>query len=396
MKKNFFYYPIILLLLLPSHVAFAQTPSSDGSVRAVLFFSPTCGHCQLVISEVILPLLEQYGGRLNIAGVDISQPGGDVLFLAALQYFNLESAGVPFLVIEDTYLVGSADIPEIFPGLIEQYLAQGGVDWPAIPGLAEAMMAAEQTEASTPAGSTPTVESVETQAASLPVPSSPTTIPGLIMTGDRSGDLWATFNRDLEGNVLAVIILLLMVLSVGGAVLYLRRAPRGRPAAAVQSGWQVWLIPVLCVVGLCVAGYLAYVETSQVEAVCGPVGDCNTVQQSAYARLFGVVPIGILGVAGYLLILLAWGIQRMGNQQVVAYASLALLGLTSLGVLFSIYLTFLEPFVIGATCAWCLASALLMTTLFGLSLLPARQALAEQFPKGKRVHNRTKLKQPIS
>jgi uncharacterized membrane protein len=396
MKKIFFYYPIILLLLLPSHVAFAQTPSSDGSVRAVLFFSPTCGHCQLVISEVILPLLEQYGGRLNIAGVDISQPGGDVLFLAALQYFNLESAGVPFLVIEDTYLVGSADIPEIFPGLIEQYLAQGGVDWPDIPGLAEAMMAAEQTEASTPAGSTPTVESVETQAASLPVPSSPTTIPGLIMTGDRSGDLWATFNRDLEGNVLAVIILLLMVLSVGGAVLYLRRAPRGRPAAAVRSGWRVWLIPVLCVVGLGVAGYLAYVETSQVEAVCGPVGDCNTVQQSAYARLFGVVPIGILGVAGYLLILLAWGIQRMGNQQVVAYASLALLGLTSLGVLFSIYLTFLEPFVIGATCAWCLTSALLMTTLFGLSLLPARQALAEQFPKGKRVHNRTKLKQPIS
>jgi uncharacterized membrane protein len=32
-------------------------------------------------------------------------------------------------------------------------------------------------------------------------------------------------------------------------------------------------------------------------------------------------------------------------------------------VLFSIYLTFLEPFVIGATCAWCLTSALIMTLL---------------------------------
>jgi uncharacterized membrane protein len=38
-----------------------------------------------------------------------------------------------------------------------------------------------------------------------------------------------------------------------------------------------------------------------------------------------------------------------------------------LGVLFSVYLTFLEPFVIGATCAWCLSSAVLMTALMWLS-----------------------------
>ena len=33
------------------------------------------------------------------------------------------------------------------------------------------------------------------------------------------------------------------------------------------------------------------------------------------------------------------------------------------GTLFSIYLTFLEPFVIGAVCAWCLTSAVVMTLL---------------------------------
>ena len=37
--------------------------------------------------------------------------------------------------------------------------------------------------------------------------------------------------------------------------------------------------------------------------------------------------------------------------------------MTAGGVLFSIYLTFLEPFVIGATCAWCLSSAVIMTLL---------------------------------
>ena len=44
------------------------------------------------------------------------------------------------------------------------------------------------------------------------------------------------------------------------------------------------------------------------------------------------------------------------------------------GVLFSIYLTFLEPFVIGATCAWCITSAIVMTLIFWVSTGPAKQA----------------------
>jgi len=46
------------------------------------------------------------------------------------------------------------------------------------------------------------------------------------------------------------------------------------------------------------------------------------------------------------------------------------------GTLFSIYLTFLEPFVIGATCAWCLASAILMTGLLWITAEPAQAAAA--------------------
>jgi hypothetical protein len=37
--------------------------------------------------------------------------------------------------------------------------------------------------------------------------------------------------------------------------------------------------------------------------------------------------------------------------------------MTLLGTSFSICLTFLDPFVIGATCAWCLAFAAIMTML---------------------------------
>jgi uncharacterized membrane protein len=46
------------------------------------------------------------------------------------------------------------------------------------------------------------------------------------------------------------------------------------------------------------------------------------------------------------------------------------------GTLFSVYLTFLEPFVLGATCAWCLTSAVLQTLLLWLTADPARASLA--------------------
>jgi uncharacterized membrane protein len=50
---------------------------------------------------------------------------------------------------------------------------------------------------------------------------------------------------------------------------------------------------------------------------------------------------------------------------------LALFAIALGGTLFSIYLTFLEPFVIGATCVWCLGSALCMTLLLVFTRTPA-------------------------
>ncbi len=44
------------------------------------------------------------------------------------------------------------------------------------------------------------------------------------------------------------------------------------------------------------------------------------------------------------------------------------------GTLLSVYLTFLEPFVIGATCAWCLTSAVVITLLMWLSARPGKRA----------------------
>ena len=146
---------------------------------------------------------------------------------------------------------------------------------------------------------------------------------------------------------------------------------------AMIKPWPQWVILVVALAGLAVAGYLSYVEINQTEAICGPVGDCNTIQQSQYAYLFGVFPIGASGLFGYVAILLAWFFQSYGAKEYRPYAGVFLWLMAIFGTGFSIYLTFLEPFVIGATCAWCLSSAIFITLILWASTPQGIQAFKQ-------------------
>ena len=351
MKRHIFTIAILLFVLLAAPLTSVHAQTEPPVVRAVLFYSPTCPHCEQVINETLPPLIEKYGDQLQIIGVNVSETQGQTLFLAALDQFSLKEAGVPFLVISDKYLMGSADIPAQLPGLIETYLKQGGVDFPDIPGLREAMAATEDPAQQTAPTAGPTL------------PETPTSL------------TWQQkFDQDKSGNTLAVIVLAGMI----GAVLWtILQFQQKKKKTNTAKNNRDWIIPALCVIGFGVAGYLAYVETAQVAAVCGPVGDCNTVQQSEYARLFGILPIGVMGLAGYVAIMIAWLTARYTKGKTADWATVSMFGMAAFGVLFSIYLTFLEPFVIGATCAWCLTSAVLITALMLLSLNPAKLAFTK-------------------
>jgi uncharacterized membrane protein len=188
---------------------------------------------------------------------------------------------------------------------------------------------------------------------------------------DENMTLAQSFAQDKTGNTVSVVVLLGMVLSVlaiGATFIHPRKEPRR---------WPEWIIPVLALIGLVVATYMSYVEITQTEAVCGPVGDCNTVQQSSYASLFGIIPIGVLGILGYVVIGIVWLIMSFGPERLKRWSTLGLWSLALFGSLFSIYLTFLEPFVIGATCAWCLTSAVVMTFLLWATTAPASRVWQE-------------------
>jgi uncharacterized membrane protein len=139
--------------------------------------------------------------------------------------------------------------------------------------------------------------------------------------------------------------------------------------------WADWFIPLLIIIGIGVVGYLTYVETQLAVAICGPLGDCNAVQASRYAKLFDFLPVGVLGLLGYLGLLVAWLVRRF-IPQLDRPAALAFWGMSFFAVIFSLYLTYLEPFVIKAVCIWCLTSAVLVTLLLLLGLPPVMRLSA--------------------
>lgn len=391
------------LILTPSLMS-AQT-TEEPVVRAVLFFSPTCPHCHAVINDVLIPMVDQYGSRLQIIGIDISQAGGQQLYQAAIDRYQIppERRGVPTLIVEELVLVGSLEIPQQFPSLVEEKLATGGTVWPDLPGLAAALPDATPKEV-TP---TPPPPPTSTPAPTIPVdpaPPSPTAqfaelptlaptatpthtpAPSALTLGSDALPPAQTLEppSDPVGMTLAGVVLANLIASLIYAIWRLFAAgPRlFRLGSQPLNTVQTWLIPLLALAGLGVSIYLAYVEINQVEAICGPVGECNIVQASPYARILGV-PIAVLGILNYLLVMTLWLGRRWLPGMWATGPALGLLGLSLVGVLFSIYLTWLEIFVIRAVCLWCLSSAVITLVLLfqvmpGLAAAESRRKLLPQ------------------
>jgi uncharacterized membrane protein len=255
--------------------------------------------------------------------------------------------------------------------LAQGYINAEGQDITPTPSAEQATQAAAVTDTTTPEDTLAATETATTPPENTPEPTATemenlstadvgTTSDNEITVFDQNttteSSFGDNFNRDKIANSLAIAVLLVMVVVVVWIGIQFMQA-------STPKMWPSWVLPVLLVIGLAIAAYLTNVEVTGNEAMCGPVGDCNAVQQSKYATLFGFLPVAIFGMIGYLLIGASWLTARLTKGRIQFFATMAMFLFGLFGLIFFIYLTFLEPFVIGATCIWCLSSAIIMTLI---------------------------------
>jgi len=124
---------------------------------------------------------------------------------------------------------------------------------------------------------------------------------------------------------------------------------------------------VLGLVGFFLALYIYRKKRSQKSLVC-PIGSsCTEIVYSEHSRFLGI-PVEFLGMLYYAVIALSYAVFILFPGLSSSFLILSLLVVTTIAVLFSLYLTAIQAFVFKRWCTWCLFSAFLSTGIFVISL----------------------------
>src|SRR4030043_622153 len=346
MRKTLVTLFILLVVIgIPTSARSAPIQRDQPVVHTILFWSNGCSYCSRVLTNILPTLQDKYNSRLSILLIELAttEDIDNLYTLGSTLGLSKEKVSVPFLLIDHTALIGANEIRDKLPDLIDGYLSSGGLEYPNLPQLGELLHNGVAFISFDPI-------------LQQPVP-------------QTSTDTKAT------GMALAWGIMVFMVIALIIVIVMILRAFQGKPIREANQ-WVDIAIPVLSIIGLGASIYLTYVEFTHARALCGPVGDCNAVQSSPYAKLVGVVPIGLVGAIAHITILFAWVWRRIRTDSLARIAGLAMFGMALFGTLFSIYLTYLELFVIHAVCLCRLSSAVSITALMLLNLPSITQWLA--------------------
>lgn len=123
-----------------------------------------------------------------------------------------------------------------------------------------------------------------------------------------------------------------------------------------------WATIIAALTGLAVSIYMAIYKITDNNAMCMGSGDCATVNASKYSEVYGI-PLGVIGAIGFGAILLVLFLEKrhpLGKE----YGNMLAMGMSFGGFIYSIYLTYLELYVIKAICPFCVASAIAITLCF--------------------------------
>ena len=148
MKKSSIAFTWLLIaalvwLSLPQAGGPAASAQEKPVVRFLLFYGEACPHCHTVMDDYLPTVYEKYGDQVEYQYLETSSSDNYLTLLGLEIKLGVpqESQGsVPALIIGDKVLIGSYDIPDKLEGYIDQYLAQGGVDYPSLDDLPEVVL----------------------------------------------------------------------------------------------------------------------------------------------------------------------------------------------------------------------------------------------------------------
>lgn len=136
-------------------------------------------------------------------------------------------------------------------------------------------------------------------------------------------------------------------------------------------------IAILALVGALDAAYLLLAKLGYIGAIaCTISNGCDLVNTSRYSEFMGL-PVAGIGLAGYLAMfaLALLGVQPrwITDRRPDLWLSL----LSGVAVVFTLYLTYAELFILKAICQWCIVSQVIVLAIFVLALvgIARRQAL---------------------
>lgn len=120
------------------------------------------------------------------------------------------------------------------------------------------------------------------------------------------------------------------------------------------------ILMILSGLGALISLYLWDATINQSEIIC--FTGCEKVLASDYGKLFGV-PVAAFGFGFYsLLALLFYFRSHISHYVLERVVSVILVG----GVIFTLYLRYVEFFLIGDICMWCWGSVVVLSALVAL------------------------------
>ena len=128
------------------------------------------------------------------------------------------------------------------------------------------------------------------------------------------------------------------------------------------------IIIFLAFAGFLIASYIRHHKRNIKETLICPLkANCDTVIHSDYSKFIGF-PVENLGMFYYGFIAFAYGFALIFPGLYIPLVSYGLLVATVLAFVFSIYLTLVQAFVLKNWCTWCIISACICATIFGIAI----------------------------